>query len=129
MPRLTPLAVALRTLAGRPLPPRCRIPREEAIDWLKRMTGQDFGDDPDAWHTWLDAHPVDGFGNARHESPGTLIRIDDGDVFDVGLDDGRRVRAIASRAVMRSLGFPRPGMRLRVRVAAFGCSSVTGAAD
>lgn len=129
MSRLTPLAVSLRTLAGQQVPPRCRMTREEAIDWLKRMTGQDFGDASDAWRTWLKTHPIDGFGNARHESMGTLIRIDDGNVFCVTLDDGRTVQALASRVVMRAPGFPTPGSRLRVRVAASGCSSVIGAAD
>jgi hypothetical protein len=62
MPRLLPTEVALKTLAGEPLPRRCQIGRREAISILQRTTGQDFGDNVGAWRKWLAANrkpPVD----------------------------------------------------------------------
>ena len=53
MPRLLPITVALRTLKKQPLPRRCRITDEEAVDWLRKLTGQDLGTDADAWSHWL----------------------------------------------------------------------------
>lgn len=34
-----------------------RVTKDEALDELKRRTGQDFGFDADAWEQWLNANP------------------------------------------------------------------------
>ena len=55
--RLHPITIALRALLGersihgRPLPGR-----QEASAMLRRLTGQDFGDDAAAWGAWLRAN-------------------------------------------------------------------------
>jgi hypothetical protein len=41
----------VKKLAGRPLPTK-----EEAAASLRRLTGQDFGEDADAWAEWLKHH-------------------------------------------------------------------------
>jgi hypothetical protein len=51
--RLLPLTVAMRVLRRRPLPRRCRISEAQAVEWLRRCTGQDFGTDVEAWAAWL----------------------------------------------------------------------------
>ncbi|MGB8702278.1 MAG: hypothetical protein WCD18_22910 [Thermosynechococcaceae cyanobacterium] len=53
MSRLLPVSIAIRTLQRRPLPPKCLISDVQAVDWLRRCTGQDFGDDAAAWSDWL----------------------------------------------------------------------------
>jgi hypothetical protein len=51
---LHPITIALRALRGersihgRPLPSA-----PEAAEWLKRLTGQDFGEDVVRWGEWL----------------------------------------------------------------------------
>lgn len=39
------------SLHGRPLPSK-----EEALARLRRMTGQDFGPDPEVWSAWIKTH-------------------------------------------------------------------------
>lgn len=58
MTKLLPETIALRTLRGQQLPPRGRITREQAIELLKRITGQDFGDDADKWAASLRVRPM-----------------------------------------------------------------------
>jgi len=124
MSRLTPRDAALRTLAGEQLPRRCRMETGAAVDWLRDVTGQDFGVDVVAWREWLRAHPVDGFGNPRESQPGVLLRTGGGFICDVRLDDGREIEATMSAAQARQLCLVSPGIRVHVRVAPFGCSRV-----
>jgi hypothetical protein len=55
--RLHPITIALRALRGersihgRPLPDAA-----EAVATLRRLTGQDFGEDAAAWGAWLRAN-------------------------------------------------------------------------
>jgi hypothetical protein len=60
VPRPLPTTVALRALKGQQLPPHCWINREQAVDRLRRLTGQDFGTDAAGWAEWLRQHPVRG---------------------------------------------------------------------
>ena len=55
MSHLTPLAGALRNLKQEVPPERRReyVPRERALELLKRWTGQDFGYDAEKWETWI----------------------------------------------------------------------------
>lgn len=53
MSRLLPVTVAMRTLRRQPLPPRCRITDDQAVEWLRRCTGQDFDLDAVAWSARL----------------------------------------------------------------------------
>ena len=53
MSRLLPVTVAMRRLRKQALPPRCQITEDEAIAWLRRCTGEDFGHDVEAWSQWL----------------------------------------------------------------------------
>ena len=52
--RIHPISLSLRSLRGerslhgRPLPSK-----EDAIAWLVKLTGQDFGDDAKKWGEWL----------------------------------------------------------------------------
>ena len=56
MSRLFPVTVAMRTLRRQRLPPRCRVTDDQAVEWLRRCTGQDFGHDVAAWAAWLRAN-------------------------------------------------------------------------
>jgi hypothetical protein len=56
MSRLLPITVAIRTLRRQPLPLRCRISDEQALAWLRQVSGQDFGEDVTAWTAWLKAN-------------------------------------------------------------------------
>ena len=51
--RIYPTTVAIRTLRGDPLPPRALITREQAVEWLRQVSGQDFGDNAGEWTEWL----------------------------------------------------------------------------
>ena len=53
--RLTPIERLLKNLAGE-IPSRMRreyLLPEVAYDRLKRMTGEDFGMDPERWNNWI----------------------------------------------------------------------------
>lgn len=52
--RLTPEQLALRNLE-QTLPEDLMgfMPREQAYEWLKELTGQDFGYDVAAWKQWF----------------------------------------------------------------------------
>ena len=58
MPRLTPIEMCIANLRGDF--PKLAIgyqPREEALEELKRRTGQDFGLDVNKWESWLAENP------------------------------------------------------------------------
>jgi hypothetical protein len=53
--RLTPVDRLLKNLKG-DIPPYMRreyLPKNVAYEKLKAMTGQDFGDDHEAWERWV----------------------------------------------------------------------------
>ena len=45
------------------------LPKDVAYEKLKAMTGQDFGDDPDAWERWVRARKATGveFHVSKHD--------------------------------------------------------------
>ena len=52
--RLYPEEIALANLKGEfPEDERGFMAKEEAYDWLKELSGQDFGDDEKAWEAWV----------------------------------------------------------------------------
>lgn len=55
MPRLRPFQLLLQNLEGKISPDAGRHYRtkERALAELKQQTGQDFGDDVEAWRRWL----------------------------------------------------------------------------
>lgn len=129
MPKLLPETVALRTLRGEQVPARCRITREQAIDLLKRTTGQDFGEDADKWAASLRARSGHRKGQGMDEDRnGVFIALLPGGEVKVELDDGLQIIAIVPAVVRRKLFILKPGMRLRVRHRAAGCSQVIGPA-
>lgn len=127
MPRLLPETVALRTLRGEQVPARCAITREQAIDLLKSITGQDFGDDAIKWAASLRIQSARRGRPSRH-SVGTLIAIDASGEVQIELDEGSLITAIVPATVRRRLFALRPGMRLLVRHLEAGCSQVLGLA-
>jgi hypothetical protein len=55
--RLHPITIGLRALRGeRSIHGRTLPSAGEATALLKRLTGQDFGEDADAWRAWLRAN-------------------------------------------------------------------------
>lgn len=129
MSRLLPTTVALRTLKGQQLPPQCRISIEQAADWLRRLTGQDFGTDAAAWSAWLRQHPTRGRPPAAPEFAGVLVEVGAGLVCRVRLDSGSEVSAIIPRQVARRMFRVVPGDRVRIRLLEPGCSQVVGFAQ
>lgn len=125
MPRLTPTTIALRTLQGQQLPQRCRITREQAADWLRGITGQDFGTDAVAWAEWLRQHPVRGV-RPTPEFVGVMIEMGPGLECRVRLDSGSEVSAVIPRQIARRMLRVDPGDRVRVRLLELGCSLVVG---
>lgn len=64
--KLTPFEVLLRTLTGGR--GGLNMTKDDAIARLKRMTGQDFGMDIDAWRRWGRSHPnISGIAAAEQE--------------------------------------------------------------
>lgn len=124
MSRLLPETVALRTLRGQQVPPRCRITREQALDFLRALSGHDFGDDADKWAAWLRVQP------ASSGDPNTMVRegsfrgLAPSGEWRVELDDGQEVLAIMPRTLLRRMGGMFPGARVIVRLCPFGCSQV-----
>ncbi|TWT34732.1 hypothetical protein Enr8_21460 [Blastopirellula retiformator] len=59
MSRLTLLQGLLLNFKGE-IEPRRReyLPKKEAYEQLKLHTGQDFGEDIDAWQQWIQDHPT-----------------------------------------------------------------------
>jgi hypothetical protein len=58
MSRLLPLQGALKNLKGEiPEGPREYLPREQALEFLKRLSGEDFGYDVERWREWIRKHP------------------------------------------------------------------------
>lgn len=52
--RLFPEEVALANLKGEiPEDERGFMPKDEAYDWLKELSGLDFGRDVEAWSEWV----------------------------------------------------------------------------
>lgn len=124
--RLLPKTVALRTLKGQQLPPRCRITREQAADWLRRLTGQDFGMDTAAWDLWLKQHPVRGPVPAPPECVGVVVEMLPNFECRIRLNSGIEVSAIIPRQVARRMFRVAAGDRVRIRLAEPGCSQVAG---
>ncbi|GIW80238.1 MAG: hypothetical protein KatS3mg105_2045 [Gemmatales bacterium] len=59
MSRLTPLQGYLLNFKGEIEPGRREyLPKKEAYEQLKLHTGQDFGEDFDAWEQWIQKHPA-----------------------------------------------------------------------
>lgn len=127
MPRLLPETVALRTLRGEQVPARCAITREQAIDLLKSVTRQDFGDDADKWAASLRLQPK-GRGGSSEDGIGTVTVIHASGEVQIELDDGSLITAIVPATIRRRLFTLRPGMRLLVRHREAGCSQVLGLA-
>jgi hypothetical protein len=130
MPRLSPETVALRTLRGEQVPARCRITREQAQDLLRRITGQDFGEDADKWTAYLRVLPRDGQNDDEStDRIGVLKRMDPGATALVECEDGSLVQAIIPRTAMRRMGFLKIGVSVLVRHRSFGCSQIIGIAS
>lgn len=127
MSRLTPETVALRTLRDEPLLPRCRITREQALDYLKTSSGCDFGDDADKWAAWLRVRPATSDDHDAADRLGVVKAFTPGGECRVELDDGGNVLAIVPRTVLRRMGFAAPGMRVVVRSRPLGCAQIVGA--
>jgi len=125
VPRLLPTTVALRTLKGQQLPPRCRITVEQAADWLRRLTGQDFGTDAAAWSEWLKQHLVRGRLAAAPEFAG-VVEMRPGLECRIRLDSGNEVSAAIPRQVAHRMFGVVPGNRVRIRLLEPGCSQVVG---
>lgn len=125
MTRLSPVTVAMRTLRGEQLPPRCRITREQARDYLVTLSGHDFGFDAGMWTAWSRVLPErDG-----QEHVGILVSRDTNGEILIGLEGGRTCRAIIPRTVFRRIGFVKSGVRLRVLLRPLGCSQIVGLAE
>jgi hypothetical protein len=122
MSKLRPETVALRTLRGEQVPARCAITREQAIDLLKRATGQDFGDDADKWAACLRILP-----HAMAEERAGVFRclLPSGEA-SIDLEGGETISAIIPRTVLRRMCIVTPGIALRVSVREAGCSEVIG---
>lgn len=129
MSRLLPTTVALRTLKGQQLPPRCRITREQAVEWLRRFTGQDFGEDAAAWSAWLRQHPARGQPPVAPEFVGVVLELRPGMECRIRLDSGNEVSAIVPRQVARRMFRVVVGDRVRIRLLEPGCSQVIGSAQ
>lgn len=57
MSRLLPLQGLLLNLKQQiPVHDRAYLPKERALELLRRWTHQDFGDDLAAWESWIAAH-------------------------------------------------------------------------
>lgn len=128
MPRLLPETVALRTLRGEQVPARCAITREQAIDLLRRATGQDFGEDADKWAACLRILPKHSWHAMAEEATGVLRGLLSGDEASIELEGGEMISAIIPRTVLRRLCLATPGAVVRVRVREAGCSQVVGLA-
>jgi len=128
MSRLRPETVALRTLRGEQVPARCAITREQAIDLLKRVTGQDFGDEADKWAACLRILPKHSSHAMAEERAGVLRGLLPGGEASIELESGEMIRAIIPRTVLRRMCLATPGAAVRVRVRDAGCSQVIGLA-
>lgn len=128
MPRLLPETVALRTLRGEQVPVRCAITREQAIDLLKRATGQDFGDDADKWAACLRILPKHQSKTIASERTGVFRGLLPGGEASIELEGGEMIAAIIPRTVLRRMGLVMPGAVVRVRVREASCSQVIGSA-
>lgn len=127
MSRLTPIEVALRTLEGKQLPPRCRISPAEALKILQNRTGQDFGTDAAGWRQWLRQNPecLKTFEQAPILS-GTIVSWRKDMECRVRLDSGEQVVTVppidvAKRVCILKISV---GLRVRVRVLEAGCSRI-----
>jgi hypothetical protein len=59
MTRLLPLKGLIKNIKG-DIPQRhvrLYLPKDRAYQLLKELTGQDFGEDINAWKNWIIAHP------------------------------------------------------------------------
>lgn len=124
MSRLSPEIVALRTLRGQQVPPRCRITREQASDFLRALSGNDFGDDADKWAAWLRVQPASSGDPNMMEREGIFRGLVPSGEWQIELDDGQEVLAIMPRTLLRRMGGMFPGARVVVRLRPFGCSQV-----
>jgi hypothetical protein len=59
MTRLLPLQGLIKNMAGEISKNNMRVymPKEKAYELLKEWTGQDFGQDIEAWKNWVEKHP------------------------------------------------------------------------
>ena len=124
MSRLSPETVALRTLRGQQVPPRCRITREQALDFLKALSGHDFGDNADKWAAWLRVQPASSDHPDTLEREGVFRGLAPSGEWQIELDDGEDVFAILPRTRLHRVGSVFPGARVMVRLRPFGCSQV-----
>ncbi len=133
MSRLTPIEVALRTLEGKQLPPRCRIAPARAVEILQNRTRQDFGANAAKWRQWVRQNPeclktfenapfVSGTIISLEKSPESLcrVRLDSGDEVELPLD-GNFIRNLHRKYGMYNF---QQGLRVRVRVLEAGCSRI-----
>jgi hypothetical protein len=128
MPRHLPETIALRTLKGEQVLARSRITRDQAIDLLKRITGQDFGDDADRWAACLRILPRHLRHAMAEERSGVVRGMLPSGEASIELEDGEMISAIIPRTVLRRMCIVTPGMAVRVRVREVGCSQVIGTA-
>jgi hypothetical protein len=59
MTRLFPLQGLIKNIRGDvpQMQRRLYVPKERAYQLLKAWTGQDFGEDIEAWENWVNEHP------------------------------------------------------------------------
>ncbi len=127
MSSLRPSTVALRALRGQQLPPRCRLTPDQAVEWLKRLTGQDFGTDATAWAGWLRDNSVGGDSlSLAPEAAGVIMEMGPGLECRVRLARGDEVWASIPRPVARAMFRIQVGDRVLLRVLEPGCSRVVG---
>jgi hypothetical protein len=51
--RILPISLAIRTLRGESPEPRRRLSKTQAAEWLRNVSGEDFGEDAERWGEWL----------------------------------------------------------------------------
>jgi translation initiation factor IF-1 len=99
---------------------------EQAADWLRRLTGQDFGTDAAAWSEWLRQHPAHSRPPVAPEFIGVVLEMRPGLECRIRLDTGSEVSAVIPRQVARRMFRVVPGDRIRIRLSEPGCSRVVG---
>lgn len=77
--KLTPFQIYLNSLAHGPVR-FGYLSREEALDRLRKLTGEDFGLDVSGWKNWAERHPELAFGRIR-----TTVRRNRSQSGDVGI--------------------------------------------
>ncbi len=65
--KLSPFNLYLNSLARGPVR-LGYLEKDEALDRLKKLTGEDFGTDVDEWRAWGEAHPKVAQGQATYSA-------------------------------------------------------------